>query len=1083
MVVCISGICCAAAVIFAPTQAYMSSVLAGLLPPAARFLYDGGEVGLTMGIVTLLFAVVLVLTGRMIHRVNADSLRLRFEKIDLIGSLTEEKARAEDLNDSLRAGLAERNRAEKAVRDSEQRYRDLAELLPQIVYETDLDGKFTFMNRSGLEATGHGPESIAAGLSATDIIAAVDHARIRVDNNMVVVGETLGAREYTAERRDGKRFPVVIHSNPIRRDGNTVGIRGVCVDVTDLKVTEEALRRARDELELRVQERTSELWQANEKLVQEVEERERIAEALRESEAKHRLVVDNALEGIVVLSEGELRFVNPRGKELLGYAAEDEVTGPISNYIHPQDVARVTEDRNEESERVEYPSDLQFRLIDGAGKEKWVQVCSAPIEWEGTPSLLAFVADVTQRRQAEDALRNSEEKFRALFEESRDAIVIVSVGGDLQDSNQAFVNMIDGGDREVVVGRNLQDYFRDGSEWSQVAEVLQKKDSANELEVTLINWGGEEIDALLSMTRRLDEYGNVIGYQGIIRDTTERNKMDRQLRHAQKMEAMGTLAGGIAHDFNNLLYVITGFASMTLDDVPKGSEAHFAITQVLNAGERATNLVKQMLTFSRRSEQRKELVRMYPIVEESLNFLRASIPATVEIRESIAPDLGIVMADATQIHQIIMNLCANSAHAMQETGGSLEVGLTNVWLDTGFTAAHPGLEQGPYVRLTVSDSGHGMTPEILERIFEPYFTTKDGGEGTGLGLAVIHGIVEDHGGAIVAESEPGKGTTFQLYLPIVQSDLEIDLDTDDESVPRGDERILVVDDEPAVAEMLKRLLTRLGYQVEARTSPREALELFRWDPSRFDLVITDMTMPQLTGKELAREVMKLRPDVPVVLCSGYNDLMDKERAEDMGIAAYVTKWIHPGAMARAIRHALGETSERASEYRDPVPGGTAGPRTEETEEERRTGDAEEISRKTEYDPTRGFNVLVIDDSAIIGLMLKDELSRKGFHVFEALSGMEALEIFTATEIDVVICDLKMPEMTGRQLGKEILAIDRKSGAAKTPFILMTGWMDGSLDEDELAESGVDKVVIKPIDTEKLIGDILELLASRPGKCE
>ena len=334
------------------------------------------------------------------------------------------------------------------------------------------------------------------------------------------------------------------------------------------------------------------------------------------------------------------------------------------------------------------------------------------------------------------------------------------------------------------------------------------------------------------------------------------------------------------------------------------SEIKNDLKEVLTAGNRAKNLVKQILAFSRQAKEEKMPVQMGLIAKEALKLLRSSLPTTIDIRQNILSK-SIVLSDPTQLHQIVMNLCTNAAHAMQAKGGILEITLTDVALDPDFCLSHPEIQPGAFLKLSVSDTGCGITPEVMNRLFDPFFTTKDKDEGTGLGLSVVHGIVKDCGGTITVYSEPDKGATFNLYFPIIKSTAK-EKPGEYTITPTGTERILVVDDEKVIIDISKKILSSLGYAVEARTSSLEALELFKVMPDKFDLVITDMTMPQMTGDMLARELMKIRPDIPVILCTGFSEKITQEKAEIMGIKAFLMKPLLKEEMAHTIRRVLDE---------------------------------------------------------------------------------------------------------------------------------------------------------------------------------
>jgi len=407
-----------------------------------------------------------------------------------------------------------------------------------------------------------------------------------------------------------------------------------------------------------------------------------------------------------------------------------------------------------------------------------------------------------------------------------------------------------------------------------------------------------------------DQEGLPTGYRGVLRDITERLKADTekrrletQLQRAQKMEAIGTLAGGIAHDFNNVLSVIIGYSELTKADIAEESRAQRNLNEVLTAARRASDLVHQILTFSRQTEEELKPVHFTPILKETCKFLRASLPSTIEIRQTIQTDSDVVLSDATKIHQILMNLCANAAHAMSEKGGALELILTNMDVSSPDLLKYPDLNPGPYLRLTVRDNGHGMDKTLMERIFDPYFTTKEKGKGTGLGLSVVLGIIKNQGGTITVQSQPGKGTTFDVYLPRIELS-ETDRTPTVEPLPRGTERVLFVDDEEALLKMGKQMLERLGYQVSIETNSAKALEVFRAHPDNFDLVITDMTMPNMTGTKLATELLAIRADIPIVLCTGFSALITEEKAKAIGIREFVMKPLVTRDLAMTIRKVL-----------------------------------------------------------------------------------------------------------------------------------------------------------------------------------
>ena len=386
---------------------------------------------------------------------------------------------------------------------------------------------------------------------------------------------------------------------------------------------------------------------------------------------------------------------------------------------------------------------------------------------------------------------------------------------------------------------------------------------------------------------------------------------ERQLQQVMKLQAIGTLAGGIAHDFNNILFPIVGYTELTLEEVPDDSQAKQNLKEVLKATNRAKELVQQILTFSRRSCQERKPLKIQVLIKEALKLLRAAIPSSIEIEIRVDEDCGPIKGDPSQIHQVIMNLSTNAYHAMQESGGTLEIELQEVEVNYEKTVERAGMKVGRYLKLTVKDSGHGMQPEVLERIFEPYYTTKEQGKGTGLGLSVIHGIVRNHGGDISVNSRPGKGTTFAVYLPITDG---MDIETEKVAAVtarKGNERILLIDDDKQIIAIEQQILERLGYQITAKTDSQEALEEFAAWPDNFDLVITDMTMPKITGDQLARKIMDIKPDIPVILCTGFNEAISEEKALAMGVDKFVMKPIVKDELANTIRSVLDTPKTKA----------------------------------------------------------------------------------------------------------------------------------------------------------------------------
>ncbi|MCP4348215.1 MAG: response regulator [Desulfobacterales bacterium] len=412
--------------------------------------------------------------------------------------------------------------------------------------------------------------------------------------------------------------------------------------------------------------------------------------------------------------------------------------------------------------------------------------------------------------------------------------------------------------------------------------------------------------------------GTLEKLQVIIEDITEKHRLEaeiqekeklkKQLRQVQKMEAIGTMAGGIAHDFNNIIQIVLGNAELSLFDAPKKGKIKERLTNIIGVCNRARNMVKQLLSFSRQTEQDRKPVQVEPVIKETLKLIRASLPSTIEIRQNIRTTSSVILADPTQIHQVLMNLCINAGHAMEDKGGELKVSLDSLTFDDNAAAKKLGLSQGDYVRLTVNDTGCGMDHEIIEKIFEPFFTTKEQGKGTGIGLSVVHGIVKNHKGAVKVNSEPGKGTTFNVFLPKADHEAEVTQADKSKPVPRGTGRILFIDDEEYITEMASDILSGLGYKVIAHTSSMKALDIFSARPDMFDLVITDQTMPKISGTELAEKLIGIRPDIPIILCTGFSKSAVLKKAKTIGVRELIAKPFTMNEIACLISRVLNNKS-------------------------------------------------------------------------------------------------------------------------------------------------------------------------------
>lgn len=514
--------------------------------------------------------------------------------------------------------------------------------------------------------------------------------------------------------------------------------------------------------------------------------------------------------------------------------------------------------------------------------------------------------EIDKHKQAEKAMQESEERLKAIFDANPDPIVVYNNQGHPEYLNAAFTEVF-GWQLDELKGKRIS-FVPDAQKEITHAKIDQLFASGKPVrfDTQRLNKQGDTIDVIVSAAAIKGSEAESVGMVVNLTDVTERKRLGARLRQAQKMESIGTLAGGIAHDFNNALYSIIGYTDLTMDDVPEGSLARSNLKEILIAAHRAKNMVQQILTFSRQTEPEKKPVEVQSVVKEAIALLRTSIPTIIEIRQHIDSNCNPVMADPTQIQQVVMNLATNAYHAMREKGGVLSIDVIKEKIIMDDSASYLDFHPGTYLKLSVSDTGHGMDKAIMQKIFDPFFTTKPVGEGTGMGLSIIHGIVKNHGGNIKVYSEPGKGTVFNVYFPMIEAKPVESKILSTRPVQKGSEFILFVDDEETIVRMVRRTLERLGYQVATRTGSVDALEAFRANPDKYDLVITDMNMPNMTGIELAPRLLEIRADIPIILCTGFSDIANEKTAKAMGIREFVMKPVVREEIARTIRKVLDE---------------------------------------------------------------------------------------------------------------------------------------------------------------------------------
>ena len=653
-----------------------------------------------------------------------------------------------------------------------------------------------------------------------------------------------------------------------------------------------------------------------EELEKEVSDLRRLAsdfkeaeKALLKSEQEIGSIFRAAPAGIGVVSNRVLVKVNDRFCEMTGYSKK-ELTGRNARILYPDDKEYEYVGREKYRQiKIKGTGTVETKFLTKKGEIIDVIMSSTPLDLNDLSKGVTFTAtDITYLKRKELELLESEKKYRSMMEAMEEPTYICSSDYRIEYMNPAMIKRSGynaAGELCYKVIHGLEHkcpwclYEKNLETESKKSEILSPKDNRSyHVSYSPIIHTDKSVSMLI-----------------ILRDITEFKKVQSNLQQSRKMESIGTLAGGIAHDFNNILSPIFGYIELTMRKLPEGSREHNYLESALSAAHRARDLVSQILTFSRKSEHERKPLQAQVVIKEALKLLRSSIPSTINISRKIEKDCSLIMADPVHIHQIIMNLCTNAFHAMEDSGGTISVSLKEVELKiSDFEFENP--QPGTYLLLSVADTGHGMEKDVLDRIFDPYFTTKPTGKGTGLGLSVIHGIIKEYGGYISVSSEPGKGSEFKIYLPVIKSGKVVPGAENTELPEQGTESVLLVDEEKTVAEMLREMLAFQGYHVTAVTDSREALELFSRSPDYFDRVITDLTMPEMTGYKLSEELNNIRKDIPVILSTGFKNTVSRTEAEKYGISDFLMKPVLMKELTQKVRTVLEKNENRSAEESD-----------------------------------------------------------------------------------------------------------------------------------------------------------------------
>ena len=773
--------------------------------------------------------------------------------------------------------LLEKRRSEEALKESEDKYRSLIEKLDDIVWATDLDFCTVYVSPSVERKLGFTQEErMKQDVKAQMTPSSYARASEILSRELMreAFGNTDPNRTVTLEleyyHKDGSTlwFENVVGWQR-DKNGHVIGLQGVSRDITERRQAEHTLQL---------------------------------------SEEKYKALYENAPLAYQSMDErGCLLDVNPAWLRTLGFEREEVIGKHFREFLH-DDCKPILDKNFADFKRRGYSYGNQYRIRHKEGHCLDISIEGRIGYWPdgGFRQTYCVFQDITERKRAEEALRESRQKFHSMVDNIGIGVTLISPDLEILEMNRQMKNWfpeIDPKHRPICYRAFNNPPLSQVCGWCPTIRTL--RDGRVHEDTSTTPRGENTINYRIISSPIFNDRGDVVAAIEMVEDITGRLKLESRLQQAQRMEAIGNLAGGIAHDFNNILFPIIGMAELLLEDLSPNTLEYENAREILKAGKRGSNLVKQILAFSRQSEHKVIPVRIQSILKEVLKLVRSTVPVDVEIHDDIQTDCGLVLADPTKLHQIAMNLITNAYHAVEEISGKISVRLREVSLSAQDLAGTP-LEPGPYAMLFVSDTGCGIDPAIIEKIFDPYFTTKEQGKGTGLGLATVYGIVNDYKGNIKVSSEVGKGTTVSVYLPLKKRSAEVLPVEEVESYKTGDERILLVDDEVPIMQLEKQMLERLGYHVTSRSSSPDALETFRAAPDVFDLVITDMSMPNMTGDHLAKEIISIRQDIPVIICTGFSERINQESAAAIGIKGFLMKPIVRSEMAKMIRKVLDE---------------------------------------------------------------------------------------------------------------------------------------------------------------------------------
>ena len=891
------------------------------------------------------------------------------------------------------ADITERKQAEKLLAESEKRYRLIVETAHEGIVSVDTDYRITFINSRAADMTGYRVDELVGQPPSKflfDEDIAVNEKRVELRRS----GES-EIYETRLKRKDGSTMWVLVCAAPLQDgDGNFTGSVGMLTDITERKKVEDDLRESEERYRLvahftydweywvdndnkflyvspsceRITGYSEKEFMEDSKLLdriihpndkkrwlhhfpsecsqhyegvyaedfriitksgairwiahacqpvftdsgmplgrrasnRDITDRVNTEQALYQSQSRYKGIFEGVNQGILIAEIETLRvkYANSAMRQLLGYSA-DELSGIYLHDIHPKEQLAEIMNKFKNHAAGLKSSDRSVPVMRKDGTIFYAEITSTRMNVDNVECAVGFFSDMTERLKATE----TRELLAAVVEHSSESIVITDTNGVINYVNPAF-EKVSGYSAEEVLGKNPR-LQKSGRHDEKFYEGIWKTVSAGGTwngTITSKKKGGALVEEDSTIFPIKVGTSGPTNYVAIKRDITRESSLQRQLLQAQKLEALGNLAGGIAHDFNNVIFGIMGYTDLAMNDLPRDCRAYANLERVMNAAKRSGAMVQQILAFSRQGSTEKAALDLRPLVKEGLKFLRAAIPPAVAIDSNIAPGEAMVLADPTQIHQVLMNLCVNAAHAIGDQTGIISVDLSEVELDREIAADNPPLVPGKFMRLKVTDTGSGIAPEVMDRVFDPYYTTKEEGKGTGLGLSVVYGIVADHGGVIKVTSELSQGATFQVFLPVVATGVpNAEEDSESQSMAVGKEHILIVDDEAFLLKMYEDGLTKLGYRVTTCAHPSDALKLFQERPDDFDVVISDYAMPEMNGIELSREMFAMHPGIAIIICSGVIKLLEGLKNEQPWIADVISKPARLNKIVAAVRKAL-----------------------------------------------------------------------------------------------------------------------------------------------------------------------------------